>query len=107
MTAYNLTVILDISNPLDVLGVFNLYSFGFFTLAMICALVLVTGMWLSREQFSFAKAGFISLVSFMIPVVLFRTVDKLGSPLIPDWFVAIYLVLTAVMALLVWNEKSN
>jgi len=107
LTAYNLTVILDISNPLDVLGVFNLYSFGFFTLAMICALVLVTGMWLSREQFSFAKAGFISLISFIIPVVLFRTVDKLGIPLIPDWFVAIYLVLTAVMALLVWNEKSN
>lgn len=107
MAEYNLSIILDVSNPLDVLGVFNFYSFGFFTIAIIVALVLVTGMWLSREQFSFAKAGLISLVSFMIPVILFRTVDKLGAPLIPDWFVALYLVLTAVLALLVWNEKTN
>lgn len=107
MTSYNITTIIDVSNPLDVLGVFNLYSFGLFTTLLIIVAIIITGMWLSREQFSFSKTALISLASYLIPAVILRSIDKLGSPLIPDWYIALHLVLLAISAWAVWSEKTS
>lgn len=104
MTSYNISLMNNVTNGADILGVLNYHTYDLSVIFFLLAMIIVFTVLAIRAGLSANKAILVSLAGTFVPTLLFRIITFLDKPLVSDWFVITHIALLVIFAIIVYNE---
>lgn len=104
--AYNITLLDNVTDVGKAMSFLNVNSSGLFFTFLILGAAIIIAMIAIRNNINQIRALFYGFSITFVPMVFLRGIVNFGSGLIPDWYIAIHIVILAVTGVLAYFQKN-